>query len=664
MDLSQRSIAVLVALLVLTGIATGAAIQNFTSVSSNADGTVLQAGNGPAVNVTGNMDVYTASGGVSTNQITWNTSAGNASFSSPGPTEVTVHKNELVGSWTNLTAIDTSTANLTVDPEDKPPVMVGGNIDTFSYPDRTMTLDDGQPDFVYSGASGESIVQVRGLPANRQIAVIDADSRAVLGVATTSGTGVATFRLTNSEHTVELTTTEGAPELSNPSPEGDQSGFPTELSIDVSDPDFPDDNVTVEFYLDGAKVGEETTTSDGTVKTTISKPSRGAHTVKAVATDAYDQTAESEWTFGVPNKLYARDVNNPGTVIDDREVTFRFVKGDDIVERSTTSGNVSLDGLNVDGDIHVIVESTGYFTRSYLLEDLSEQQSVYLLNDTKSNVFNVFTLNDLSGNYPPSSSMLIIQRPLNISGSTNWEAVAGGPFDAVNEFKTRLELDGQYRLIVKNSQGDKRVIGGYKATDEANPKILKIESIVVSPPGGQDYYGTAWLEDQDPEDDKATIRFSYVDNSQLTESLRIKIHERGNPSNVLDEVYTTSVNGSLTYSYTLTGNQTETDWVIDWSGRRDGETIGQKYPVGKKGSLPIPIDPTWLSRFGLVALPVFAALSSERIATLGAMGTVAFAGILMITGIWAIPLVLWFAAAVIAIGAHALTMARKGEIYG
>jgi hypothetical protein len=51
-------------------------------------------------------------------------------------------------------------------------------------------------------------------------------------------------------------------------------------------------------------------------------------------------------------------------------------------------------------------------------------------------------------------------------------------------------------------------------------------------------------------------------------------------------------------------------------------------------------------------------------ATIGAMGTVAFAGILMITGIWPIPVVLWFAALIIAVGGHALTKAQRGGVVG
>jgi hypothetical protein len=72
----------------------------------------------------------------------------------------------------------------------------------------------------------------------------------------------------------------------------------------------------------------------------------------------------------------------------------------------------------------------------------------------------------------------------------------------------------------------------------------------------------------------------------------------------------------------------------------------------------------FLSRAIAIGLVVVASLSSERMATIGAMGTVAFAGILMITGIWEIPVVLWFAALIIAVGGHALTKAQRGGVVG
>jgi hypothetical protein len=107
-------------------------------------------------------------------------------------------------------------------------------------------------------------------------------------------------------------------------------------------------------------------------------------------------------------------------------------------------------------------------------------------------------------------------------------------------------------------------------------------------------------------------------------------------------------------------------WIVDWEAQNaQGATVASgEEPVGRTGRIPIPMDPEWLWRFALVAIPVVAALASERIATLGALGTVAFAGILMIAGIAQIPFVLWLAAAVIALGGHAFQMRTEGAAYG
>jgi hypothetical protein len=126
------------------------------------------------------------------------------------------------------------------------------------------------------------------------------------------------------------------------------------------------------------------------------------------------------------------------------------------------------------------------------------------------------------------------------------------------------------------------------------------------------------------------------------------------------------VGQSWTYTYTLTGKEAETQWVVEWRGQREGREIGQTVPLGPGGSgeVSLPLPDEWLVRFALVALPIVAALASERLATLGALGTVAFAGMLRLLGIWELPVVLWFAALVIALGGHALTIERRGGAVG
>lgn len=594
-------------------------------------------------------------------------------FSSNGDTHVRVDRWN--GTWTNLSQLDVQSATLTVDPNDKPAVIVGGDADALRYRE-TMGVDDGQVDFVYGGTSGTTTLTIRNLPTGTTIAAIDADNNTALGYAVTDAQGVGTFTLDNSEHDVLLQTSDGDPVLSDPQPEGDQREPPTELSVAVDDPDFPQDTVTVEFYLDGSSVGTDEVDDTGRASITIPEPSRGDHSVRAVATDGYNQTSELTWEFGTPNEITARNVSNPSEVINGQEVTFTFYQQDgNVTQRTTTNGTVTLGGLDTSGDIVVTVEAPGtstapsYHTRQFVIQDISDQQNVYMLPDASTaatTLFQEFTLQDQSGNYDPSESRLIIQRGLNISGGVQWKTVAGGAFGAVNEYSTFLEQDTQYRLIVENDAGDQRVVGDYVARNEDNPKIITIKSVIVDRPGSADRWGTAWITDVNESDGNQTLWFQYNDTSGETTDVSVVVHERNNESNVLTRFSGSNFGESFTYSTGLSGDQLNRTWIVDWEAQNaSGATVASgEEPVGRTGRIPIPMDPEWLWRFALVAIPVVAALASERIATLGALGTVAFAGILMIAGIAQIPFVLWLAAAVIALGGHAFQMRTEGAAYG
>jgi|GEM_PF-2060940 len=673
---SIRRLVVLAVLAVVAGVAVGMTVSQ-TPVSNNADGVILNEPGGPAVNLTGNTDIYNSSGSVSTTAVRWETADGSATFSSPGDTEATVATTNLTGAWTTVTAIDATAANLTIDPADKAPVTVGENIDTVSFPDASaIAVDDGNVDFTYSGSSGTSIVEFQGLPAETTVLAADADSEAVLGTNTTTQSGVGAFRLSNSEHDVLLQTSDGDPILSDPRPRGDQTQPPTELSVAVDDPDFPNDSLNVTFYLDGSKVGSTTATSAGRASVTIAEPSRGTHQVRALARDSYGQETNLSWSMGVPDTLTARNVSNPSEVIDGQEVTFTFYQPDGSVDRrTTTNGSVPLKGLNTTANIVVSVEASGttgtnpepaYHIRQFIIQDISDQQAVYLLPESSTSLFNIFELVDRTGNFDPTESKLIIQRALNISGNTRWKSVAGGDFGAVNEYSTFLAQDVQYRLIVENRDDDQRIVGDYVARNEDNPKTITLKSIVVDRPSSASQWGTTWISDTNETDGNKTLWFSYNDSSANTTDVSVTVHERNNEANVLTEFDLDNFGQSATYSTTISGDQLNKTWMVDWTARNaSGAVVASgNEPVGRTGQVPLPIDSEWLWRMVLVAIPIIAALASERIATIGAMGTVAVVGVLMILGWAQVSFVLWLAAAIIAVGGHAFHMRTQGASFG
>jgi len=223
--------------------------------------------------------------------------AGNISFSSSGPAWASVSTSNITGTYTNLTNIDAQN-DITADPEDKQQIIVGGNIDHVAWKDTGgIATDDNTIDFVYGGASGTSKITIGGVSSNTQIAAIDADTNAVLDVATSDGSGTITFdSLDNSDHAVTLQTSSGGPSLddSSMSPTGDNLRYEDQtLSIDLSDPDLPDDEITLEWYVDGTKQDTTTVTSGGTKTVTVGPLADGNHDWYVVATDAYGQSDTS-----------------------------------------------------------------------------------------------------------------------------------------------------------------------------------------------------------------------------------------------------------------------------------------------------------------------------------------------------------------------------------
>lgn len=450
---------------------------------------------------------------------------------------------------------------------------------------------------------------------------------------------------------------------------------PVTLKVDIFDPDFgtpQGDSVTLEWYLDGALQETTTVSSNGTASIDV-EPNAGEHTWHVeVVEDSYGNPGPTSATasFAMPGELRVYEENATETLVDDVTVRLRFYGASNEsfnVERSTSNGKIDMSGLPVDEEFIVVAEADGgYFNRRIYVSSLVDQQAVYLLPEGQESVYNVFTLTDRSGSYPVGETRLIIQRALNKSGQLRWTTIAGDFFGSTGSFPVYLSYNERFRLLVENNEGDQRVIGTYTATDEDNPKPIVIKSIIVDPPEDQNYYGTAWIEDEDENDGEKTLRFSYSDNQAQTTDLQLHIYERGNESNVIADLDDADPGDSWAYSYTLNGSRDELgkEWMVEWSATRNGNEIGGSFPIGKTGGLSLPMDGEWLTRFAFVALIIIAGMSSERIATLGAMGMVGFTGVMMVTGIWQVSIYLWFAGLVIALGGHALTMAQRGSIFG
>lgn len=568
-----------VAILVLVGaVVTGGAVAAHLNDSAPVTGDVtLESNTGLETTLSGTTQVRFQNAFPSDDTVQLTTESGNATVSASGPSAATLATNEITGEWTNVTNIDASSNAVTVNPEDKPAVTASGDIETLNF--TAVETDDGHPDFVYGGTSGTSTVTVTGVPSNTEIGAVDAATGELLQTATSDGSGTVTFSgLSNSEHTVELQTGDASPSLSNPAPQGPQSTVPSQVSIDVDDGDFPSDSVDVEFEVDGTVVGSETLDSAGTASASVGDLGPGEHTVTASAEDAYGNTNSRTWTYGTPDNLTVRNASAPWSLINDREVEFTFYQGDIVVERSTNNGNVSLDGLDTDEQIVVEARAAGYNDSFVVINDITEQSTIYMLSENVSKVEVRFTLNDQTGGtFENNNPALRIQKPINRTGTPEWKTVYADEF-GVAGVTTKLEQDQRYRLIVTNDEGDTRMLGSYTAD------VSETRELTINPLQGglaerdADYrYNASYLNTTNGR----FVRFEYNDTVENTDALTVQIHERGNESNVL--LSNTTFGGPLgTVGLTepIPEDQSDTEWVVDVWIDEGGEMTQLTIPVG------------------------------------------------------------------------------------
>lgn len=623
----------LLAVLVIAGagalLGAGASIVLSGTTYQITDGVTYSAPSGPAVQSNQTLDILDGNPFTDANTVDLKTSQGNATFSSPGPTNVTV--DTWTGEWTNVSQLDVAQHNLTIDPEDKDQIIVGGDADTLKY--RDMTVDDGQVDFIYSGASGTTYVRIPNLAANTYYGVKDVDTGEWVGAAETTSNGWLNVSLSNSEHTVELQSSDGKPDFvaGTESPTGEQSTAPTELGINVTDPDFPEDNVTVTFYHKNEtestynKVGTTTLTDEGrATTTTISDTRSGDHSWYAVAEDLSGQTrTSSTFEYGVANEVFIYNESSPETLIT-QTVNITAYYGDQVIETSTSDGSFNLTGFPADERITIKAESDSYRDRTIVIESISDQHSIYLLHENVSAVEVRFKLDDRTGNFPSDdSTTLFIKRPLNTSGSTSYQTVLADQF-GTNGVTGFLEEGVRYRLIVENSDGDRRVLGSFTAT-VSETVTLTIGTLTY------DTYekNTAYSYEATYDNTSTTnyVRFNYSDPTSQTENLHIQIYERGNQSNLLFETTEDGPFGNYSVSQAVPSDEERKDWVVDINYDYGTEPVSFRLLVGPQTSPGVPLDPAWKGRLSLGLIIVVAGLFGGIRADIGGVVAGLMAGV-------------------------------------
>ncbi len=536
----------------------------FGAVGGYAATSTFESGNGAAYGVDGGPEVQVgpATDFDSGNPVRSSTlvNISDVEFESSGNTEVYVEQFGSSARWTNVSQLSVSSSALTIRAPNKQETTVSGDISELSLTD--VAVDDGTVDFAYSGSSGSTTVVLEGVPASTTIGAADMKTGELLDVSTSSASGSVTFDLPNSDHAVNLETTSGGPSLSNGQPSGLLSSRPTTLSVDVSDPDFPQDEIEVDFEVDGQDVGSTNISSSGTADVSVSLQNfvAGEHTVDVVATDAYGQTDSYSYTFSVPSELEIRNESKPSELVDNAtvEVSFYYRSGGKFrsVTRSTSNGTLKLNGLPVDRPLIASAEANGFKNRRIFIPSLYQQQTLYLLPDSAEFVPTTFQLQDFSGEFPQDVTVLRVERVLN---GTRYETVVGDYFGANGQFPAELAFNERHRLTLINTRtGQTRDLGTYTPLSSGQQELAISVSGQIDPVGADGSFAAKPTADLLP-DQNLTLELSVRNGSEPIDSYEISIYK-------VDE------DGSNSTLATLTGSRAETRTAdVNLSGASGGE---------------------------------------------------------------------------------------------
>lgn len=536
------------------------------------------------------------------------------------------------GTFTNLSSIATNGSTITVAPGDKPAVDISGNVTALDVTDPQ--VDDNTTDFVYS-ASNSGSVTLAGLPASTDIGAVDSNGD-VVGSGTTTVQGEWSLSLSAAtDRSVSLITT-SAPEVEEitAAPTGQQTSSRKNLRVNVSDDDLPNDQVTVEFYLNGNRVGNDTLTNSGQANETATVSTGGESEWRVVATDSFGLTDKSDadatqsgvqpFTFTLPAALEIRNASDPDSLVTGANASVTFFGSETIATRSDADGDGKIDfaGLPLDNRFEAQINANGYSERVVVIPSLFEQSSAYLLPDRVNTVKPRFVIESAVAAFPESNSEIVVDRPINRSGTTQYATITSAE-PGLNGLDVTLEEGQRYRITARSPGGETRQIGSYEATATERVK-LQIESGAFDARQSVEgiNFDASWLE---PSEGGPAIAAS-VRSTDLRSS-QIKIRYASNGTLLADR----SFSGNASISFPA---RNETQYNVTMIGTTTGgETVSVTRQVSS-GKIPTggAIDSKWQELIAMAVLLVVAGLFTKANAGIGAIATASVGGIFWFVG--------------------------------
>lgn len=581
----------------------------------------LQSNDGPTVTLTDTSGVNFDPAFPDDQTVVIQSQQGNITLASSQPTNATI--TQPTGTWTRLQGLDVSQAAISIDPAQKQRVTIEGGATSLEF--RDVTIGDDKTDFTYS-SNGQTTLTIPSVTTPNPVLAVDPDTNEVLGSDTDGGS--VSLTLDSGTHDAELVLSNGGPGLSNPSPVGTQPDTPNEIAVDVSDPDFPQDDVDVTATLDGTTIGTKQISSDSRVSFSLGDIDRGTHNVTVTATDSYDQTSSTSWSFGVPNTLSIYNASDTSERVE-QFATYTFYTDAGIVTKNSSDGTVNLSNVPISGDgpIVVGVETEDYHQRTYVIDDVARQQRLYLLPLNASSVEVRFTLTETPG-YPREETVLYVQRALTVNGSTDWQTVVADEF-GVEGVTTHLADGERYRLKIKSPDGRLAVLGKYTATV---PETVPLQPAAPTIDTTAEDAPISW----GARTDNQTLVIGFEDNNGTSSEVTVVVHRRGDESQLLAPNSTYVSVSSIAQTIPMTPTEANQSWVVKYHVTQEegGETQVYRALVGSGsvGTVPFELGTMWQQVIVAGILIMFAGAFAAHNRGVGALGIAVIGGLLHYLG--------------------------------
>lgn len=165
-------------------------------------------------------------------------------------------------------------------------------------------------------------------------------------------------------------------------------------------------------------------------------------------------------------------------LIDDREVTVEFRDSSsaftESTTRSTTTGSIQLDDLELTSIHYATVSASNFETKTIAVPDMEKAHKVLLTHENDYDPalwYNqTFALDDETGNYPQSETIV----ELEYYWDGQWQRVDSDKFGDDNRAHLEIEDGQEYRVKVRNLQDDSRVVGTYTGDVDRRHEVVTV----------------------------------------------------------------------------------------------------------------------------------------------------------------------------------------------